>query len=88
MRGTRNGKLIHDTSTISDYLDDPKIPLKNKGQPWLSLAHNSGVEVPETWYFKPPGYRIIEPQTYQRACLHDKDPINTIRHEKKDLTPV
>jgi hypothetical protein len=37
-------------------------------------------------HFKPPGYRMVETQTCQRACLHDEGLINAVCDEEKDLT--
>jgi hypothetical protein len=52
-----------ETAAISDYLDDPLVPLDDRGKPWLDIVYNSGVSLPKTFYFKPPGYRTIQPQS-------------------------
>jgi hypothetical protein len=41
-------------------LDDSSISLDDKGLPWLDIAENAGVELPETMHFKPLGLWTIE----------------------------
>jgi hypothetical protein len=75
-----------DTVAIGDYLDDPRVPLNDKGKPWKDVANNTGVELPLTAHFKPPGYREVEPQTIQRSCKEDEGIINAKCEEERLLT--
>jgi hypothetical protein len=48
-----------ETAAIASYLDDPIVPLDDKGNPWKDIAKTAGVELPKTTHFKPPGKRIV-----------------------------
>lgn len=85
-RGRKRAFTRSDTSAISDYLNDYTVPLDNKGLPWLDIAEQAGVDLPETSHFKPPGLRTVSTQTSQRACKADEDLINAICEEEKELT--
>ena len=62
-RGRKRAILRLDSATISDYLDNPTVPLDDRGKPWLDLAEDAGIHLPKTQHFKPPGIRTVEPQT-------------------------
>jgi hypothetical protein len=85
-RGRNRAITRQETAAISDYLDDPSVPLDDRGKPWLDIAYDSGVSLPKTFHFKPPGYRTIQPQSVQRACKSDEGIINAICEEEKELT--
>jgi hypothetical protein len=85
-RGRKRAFTRLDTSAISDYLDDYTVSLDDKGLPWLDIAEQAGVDLPETFHFKPPGLRTVSTQTLQRACKADEDLINAICEEEKELT--
>lgn len=85
-RGRKRALTRADTRAIGDYLDDPAVPLDNKGKPWLDIAEDAGVTLPETTHFKPSGLRSITSQTVQRACKVDEDIITAICEEEKQLT--
>jgi hypothetical protein len=71
MRGlTRN-----ETSAISNYLEDPAVLLGHKGKPWLDIAQDAAVVLPNTTHFKPPG-----------VCKADENLINAVCKEEKELT--
>ena len=53
--------LRSETAAISNYLDDPDVPLDDKGKPWLSIAEDASVTLLKTLHFKPPGVRTVEP---------------------------
>ena len=69
-------------------MSNSDVPLDDKGKPWLYITKGAGVEAPQTYPFKPPGYREVQPQTVQRACLKDEDIINAVCEEEKELTPA
>ncbi len=50
-----------DTRTIRDYLCDKNVLQEDRGAPWLDVTQSVGVKVPQTWHFKPGGYRDIDP---------------------------
>ena len=60
-RGKSRALKRSDTFAISNYLDDPTTSLQDKGQPWLDITEASAVDLPQTYHFKPPGLRTIEP---------------------------
>jgi hypothetical protein len=85
-RGRKRGLNRSDTAAISNYLDDPKVPLDDKGKPWLDIAEDAGVELPKTTHFKPPGTRTITPKSVYIACKADEDIITAVCEEEKELT--
>jgi hypothetical protein len=85
-RGGKRALIRQDTSAIADYTDDGTIPLSNRGAPWLDIAIEAGVTLPETYHFKPPRMQTVTTQAVQRACKSDKDLINAIYEEEKELT--
>jgi hypothetical protein len=85
-RGRKRALKRSDTSAVGDYLDDPHTSLDEKGAPWLDIAIQAGVELPQTTHFKPPGLRIVNTQSVQRACKEDEGIINAICEEEKELT--
>ena len=84
-RGRKRALTRSDTSAISDYLSDPTTSLDDKGEPWLDVAESAGVTLPETYHFKPPGHRMIQTQSVQKACKEDEDLLNAICEEEKEL---
>jgi len=87
-RGKKRAITRSETAAIADYLNDDDIPLDKKGKPWLDIAQDAGIDLPQTYHFKPTGYRTIEPQSVLRACKEDKGLINAVCKEEKELTPV
>jgi hypothetical protein len=85
-RGGKRALTRQDTSAIADYTDDGTIPLSDRGAPWLDIAMEAGVTLPETYHFKPPGMRTVTTRAVQRACKSDEDLINAICEEEKELT--
>jgi hypothetical protein len=85
-RGQKRAITRSDTAAIAAYADDASVPLDNRGAPWLDLAEASGVQLPQTYHIKPPGYRTIEPQSVQKACKQDEDMTNAVCEEEKELT--
>ena len=75
-----------DSAAIAAYVDDETVPLNDRGAPWLDLAEASGVQLPQTYHFNPPGYRTIEPQSIQMTCQRDEGIINAVCEEEKELT--
>ena len=75
-----------DTAAIADYLDDSNTTLDEKGAPWLDIAEQAGIELSCTTYFKPPGLRLVNIQSIQRACKADEGIINAIYKEEKELS--
>jgi len=67
-------------------LSDSDIPLDDRGKPWLDIVTNAGVILPETFHFKPPGYRTINPKAIQKSCKHDEGIINAVCKEERELT--
>ena len=67
-RGRKRILTTQDTRAIFDYLTDKKISIDEKGESWLTIAEEAGIELPQTWHFKPEGYREIEIKPIQRAC--------------------
>jgi len=67
-RGKKRSLTRLDTAAIASYADDSQVSLDDRGKPWLDLAEDAGVNLSQTYHFKPPGYRTIEPQSVQRAC--------------------
>jgi hypothetical protein len=49
-------------------MDDPSVSIDDLGAPWRNLAESAGVSLPESYYFKPPGRRIVTLLTIQRTC--------------------
>jgi hypothetical protein len=86
-RGRKRALNRSDTTAIADYLNDDSIPLDDKGKPWADIAEASGVVLPQTYHFKTPGYRTINPKPIQRACRDDEGIINAVCEEEKELTP-
>jgi hypothetical protein len=86
LRGRKRCLTCSETSAISDYLDDSTTSLDDKGAPWLDIAESAGVKLPETAHFKPPGNRTINPKAVRQACKRDKDIINAVCEEEKELT--
>ena len=85
-RGQKRAITRSETAAIAAYTDDASVPLDDRGAPWLDLAEASGVQLPQTYHHKPPGYRTIEPQSVQKACRQDEDMTNAICEEEKELT--
>jgi hypothetical protein len=85
-RGPKRVITRSETAVITAYVDDESIPLNNRGAPWLDVAEASGVQLPQTYHYKPPGYRTIEPQSIRRACQVDEDMFNAACEEEKKLT--
>ena len=46
--GRKRALRWSDTSTISNYLEDPSTSFDDKGAPWLDIAEEAGVDLPET----------------------------------------
>jgi hypothetical protein len=86
LRGRKRAISRADSSAIADYLDDSTVPLDDKGKPWLDIAEDAGVSLPETTHFKPPGSRTIITHTVQQSCKRDEGIINAICEEEKELT--
>ena len=85
-RGQKRAITRSETAAIAAYTDDASVPLDDRGAPWLDLAEASGVQLPQTYHHKPPGYWTIEPQSVQKACRQDEDITNAIYEEEKELT--
>ena len=85
-RGRKKALLRSDTAAIANYLDDPAVPLDDKGKPWLNILEDAGVEVPMTTHFKPPGTRVVSTFTVQHSCKEDEGLINAVCDEEKELT--
>jgi DDE superfamily endonuclease len=86
-RGRLPALTRSDTAAIEGYLSDENVPLDDRGAPWLDIAEEAGVELPETTHFKPPGKREVTTQTVQRACKKDAGIIDAVCHEEKKLPP-
>jgi hypothetical protein len=78
--------IRQDITVITNYVDDGTVPLDDRGAPWQDIAKAAGVILPKTIHFKPLGSRTVQPQTIQRACKADRDIINAICEEEKELT--
>jgi len=61
-RGRKRALTRSDTAAIGRYLDDETVPLRDRGRPWINVAQNAGVDLPNTIHFKPPGTRIVNPE--------------------------
>ena len=85
-RGRKRLITRSETAVIANYLDDDLVPLDDKGKPWTDIAEAAGVDLPQTYHFKTPGYRIIDPKAIQRACRDDEGIINSVCEEEKELT--
>jgi hypothetical protein len=85
-RGRKRAITQTETAAIADYLNDDAIPLDKKGKPWTDITEAASVVLPQTFHFKPPGYRTIEPEAIQIACQDDEGIINTACEEEKELT--
>jgi hypothetical protein len=85
-RGRKRALTRSETSAISDYLDDPSTSFNDKGAPWLDIAEEAGVDLPQTNHFKPPGLRTVNTKSVQLACKADEDIINAVAEEEKELT--
>jgi hypothetical protein len=75
-----------ETAAIADYLDDDSVQLDNKGKPWTDIAEAAGIDLPQTYHFKAPGYHTIDPKAIQQACQDDEGIINSVCEEEKELT--
>jgi hypothetical protein len=64
-RGRKRAFLCSDTLAIAKYLDNDSVPLDDKGDPWLNIAEEVGVDLPQTFHFKPPGLQTVQTQTLQ-----------------------
>lgn len=58
-RGRKRCITRSETAAIASYCDDESVPLDDRGAPWRDVAEASGVQLPKTFHFKPPGYRIV-----------------------------
>ncbi|KAG9230643.1 hypothetical protein BJ875DRAFT_444820, partial [Amylocarpus encephaloides] len=87
-RGRKRALIRSDTAAIGNYLDDPSIPLDNRGKPWLDIAEDAGITLPTTIHFKPPGVRTVNPFTIRKQCKDDEEVINAKCEEEKELTPA
>jgi hypothetical protein len=87
-RGRKRALKRSDTAAVGDYLDDSHTSLDEKGAPWLDIAVQAGVDLPQTTHFKPPGLRTVNTQSVQRACKEDEGIINAICEEEKELTEI
>jgi hypothetical protein len=67
-------------------VDNPLVSINDLGAPWKNLAESAGVFFPETYYFKPPGRRIVTLLIIQRTCKQDKGIINIVCEEEKELS--
>jgi hypothetical protein len=85
-RGKKRAITRSETAAIASYLDDDDVPLDDKGKSWLDLAEAAGVVLPQTYHFKPRGYRTIEPEAIQIACRDDEEILNAVCEEEKLLT--
>ena len=85
-RGRKPAILRSDTAAIALYLSDDKVDIDDKGKPWTDIAEDAGIELQQTWHFKPPGFRTLEGRTIQRHCKEDEGIINAIAEEEKELT--
>ena len=86
-RGQNRALTRNETAAIADYTDGGTVPLDDRGAPWQDLAEASGVILPETYHFKPPGYRTVEGQSIQKACRDDEGIVNAIYAEERLLNP-
>jgi hypothetical protein len=66
-------------------LDNPTTSLDDKGKPWLDIAEDTGVTLPQTTHFRPSGLRTVNGEAIQRACKRDEDIINAVCEEEKEL---
>ena len=87
-RGRKRAFTRSETSAIGDYLDDSAIPLDDKGKPWLNIAEDAGIILPQTTHFKPPGVRTVTAKTVQHSCIRDEGLINAVCEEEKELIQV
>jgi hypothetical protein len=62
------------------------VSLDDKSRPWLDIATDAGVILPETYHFKPPSMRTVTTHAIQKACKSDEGLINAICEEEKELT--
>ena len=85
-RGRKKALTRADTAAIAAYLSDSDVDLDDRGKPWLDIAKNAGVTLPETYHFKPPGYRTVNPKAVQQNCKYDEGIINAICEEERELT--
>ncbi|TVY57689.1 hypothetical protein LCER1_G002685 [Lachnellula cervina] len=85
-RGRKPALTRSNCAAIADYLDSPQTSLEDKSAPWLDIAESSGLDLPETWHFKPPGFRIVNTKTIQRTYRFWEDLINAVCEEEKELT--
>jgi hypothetical protein len=66
-RGSKPAFTKEENSAIADYLDYDTITLEEKGKPWQDIVVDSGHPLPQTYYFKPPGYRDMEAKGIQHT---------------------
>jgi hypothetical protein len=85
-RGRKRALTRSDTAAIADYLDDSHTSLDKKGAPWLDIAVQASIDLPQTTHFDPLGLRTIDTQRLQRACKEDEGIINSVCDEEKELT--
>jgi hypothetical protein len=85
-RGRKRLITRSETAAIANYLNNNLVPLDDKGKPWTDIAEASGVVLPQTYYFKTPGYCTIDPKAIQQACRDNEGIINLVCEEEKELT--
>ncbi|KAH9210402.1 hypothetical protein DL95DRAFT_465798 [Leptodontidium sp. 2 PMI_412] len=85
-RGHVTGITRDDTIAIASYVDDPSTSMKAKGLPWADIARHSGVDLPRTKHFFPPGKRVITERAIRKRCEEDEGLINTIAEEERELS--
>ena len=85
-RGSKRILKRSETAVITDYLDNPNVPLDDKGKPWQDITEATGVELPNTLHYKPLGHRTVCTQTIQQSYKRDEGIINTVCKEEKLLS--
>jgi hypothetical protein len=86
LQGRKRLIIQSETAAIANYLDDDSVLLDDKSKPWTDIAEAAGVDLLQTYYFKTPGYRTIDPKAIQQACRDDEGIINSVCKEEKELT--
>ncbi|KAL5316272.1 hypothetical protein ACEPPN_015317 [Leptodophora sp. 'Broadleaf-Isolate-01'] len=86
-RGRKRALTRNDTAAVEYYCSDEEKTLDDRGAPWLDLATQAGVELPQTWHFKPSGYREVNTEAVQKACRDDSGIGDYVCHEEQKLPP-
>jgi hypothetical protein len=85
-RGKKRALARSDTAAIANYLNDPHVSLNDKGKLWQDIAEAAGVELPDTYHFKPAGFRTISAKGVRQSCKRDEGIINAVCKEEKELS--